>query len=191
MTGRRRDKFAAYPVLQAVENTDFLQAVTMLATRKRNLADTSSKAPAISAKREDILKLTLPRIPRVGRSPTRGVHLGLDLPGGPAHLRHPVRPLSRSSSCRWRQFASCSVQMLTFMACAAKEDHPMVLVRRFSASSTAARSKRVSSAILSKSRPGRTTDPGASTPRTVQDASSVESRLHSLRTRGAAAYKGV
>jgi hypothetical protein len=30
-------KWTAYPVLGAVENTDFLQAVTMLATRKRNL----------------------------------------------------------------------------------------------------------------------------------------------------------
>jgi hypothetical protein len=33
--------------------------------------------------------------------------------------------------------------------------------------------------------------PDVVTPRTVQDASFVESRLHSLRTRGAAAYKGI
>ena len=46
-------------MLAAVENTDFLQALTMLTTRKRNLADTSDRPPAISAKREDILKLTL------------------------------------------------------------------------------------------------------------------------------------
>jgi hypothetical protein len=52
-------KFSAHPVLGAVENTDFLQAVTLLATRKRNLADTSGKPPAISAKREDVLKLSL------------------------------------------------------------------------------------------------------------------------------------
>jgi hypothetical protein len=32
---------------------------------------------------------------------------------------------------------------------------------------------------------------GAATPNTVQDATFVESRLHSLRTRGAAAYKGI
>jgi hypothetical protein len=32
---------------------------------------------------------------------------------------------------------------------------------------------------------------GATVPRTVQDATFVESRLHSLRTRGAAAYKGI
>jgi hypothetical protein len=52
-------KFASYPVLAGLENTDFLQAVTLLATRKRNLADKGSRPPAISAKREDVLKLTL------------------------------------------------------------------------------------------------------------------------------------
>ncbi len=31
----------------------------MLTTRKRNLADTSDRPPAISAKREDVFKLTL------------------------------------------------------------------------------------------------------------------------------------
>jgi len=52
-------KFTAYPVLTGLENTDFLQAVTLLATRKRNRADTSSRPSAISAKREDVLKLAL------------------------------------------------------------------------------------------------------------------------------------
>ncbi|OWY60215.1 hypothetical protein B7486_70375, partial [cyanobacterium TDX16] len=53
-------KWSAYPVLAGVESTDFLQAVTMLVTRERNLADESDRPPAISAKREDVLKLTLP-----------------------------------------------------------------------------------------------------------------------------------
>lgn len=51
--------WSGHSVLASVENTDFLQAATMLATRKRNLADASARPPAISAKREDILKLTL------------------------------------------------------------------------------------------------------------------------------------
>ena len=51
--------FAAQSTVAGVENTDFLQAVTLLATRKRNLADASPKPAAISARREDILKLTL------------------------------------------------------------------------------------------------------------------------------------
>jgi hypothetical protein len=52
-------KFAAYPALTGLENTDFLQVVTLLATMKRNRADTSTRPSAVSAKREDVLKLTL------------------------------------------------------------------------------------------------------------------------------------
>ena len=51
--------WASHPVLATVGNTDFLQAVTMLATRKRHLASSADRAPAISAKREDVLKLEL------------------------------------------------------------------------------------------------------------------------------------
>ncbi len=51
--------FTPYPVLGGLESTDFLQAVTLLATRKRNLKDASNRPPAVSAKREDVLKLTL------------------------------------------------------------------------------------------------------------------------------------
>ncbi len=46
-------------MLANLENTDFLQAVTLLATRKRNLAHTGPRPPAVSAKREDVLKLAL------------------------------------------------------------------------------------------------------------------------------------
>jgi len=51
--------FAAHPVLGAVENTDVLQAVSLLATLKRAAADTSDRPPAVSARKEDLLKLTL------------------------------------------------------------------------------------------------------------------------------------
>lgn len=54
-----QQRFASHPVLAGLENTDFLQAVTLLATRKRNLSSTGSRPPAVSAKREDILKLSL------------------------------------------------------------------------------------------------------------------------------------
>ncbi|MCK2214066.1 DUF262 domain-containing protein [Actinomadura sp. ATCC 31491] len=51
--------FAAHPVLAAVENTDFLQAVSLLATLKRAKEDTSGRPPAVSARKEDLLKLAL------------------------------------------------------------------------------------------------------------------------------------
>lgn len=51
-------------ILQKIENTDFLQAVSLLVTRSRHLAaikagTSPENAPGISCKRKDILKLTL------------------------------------------------------------------------------------------------------------------------------------
>ncbi|GAA4619430.1 DUF262 domain-containing protein [Actinoallomurus liliacearum] len=51
--------FAPYPVLSSVENTDFLQAVSLLTTLKRAKEDTSDRPPAVSARKEDLLKLSL------------------------------------------------------------------------------------------------------------------------------------
>jgi hypothetical protein len=60
----RRARLAAKSVLRSVENTDFLQAVTLLASRarrERHLAGGGDigSAPGITCKRRDILRLTL------------------------------------------------------------------------------------------------------------------------------------
>ena len=51
------------PVLQAIENTEFLQAVTLLATRSRRVSFLASQsegvAPGISCKRKDVLQLSV------------------------------------------------------------------------------------------------------------------------------------
>ena len=101
-----QQKFAAYPVLAGLENTDFLQAVTLLATRRRNLADTSPRPPAVSAKREDILKLTLGGLPGVGRArfARRSSGLRASWPTGTSSTRGSCP--TRSSSCRWRRSKS-------------------------------------------------------------------------------------
>jgi hypothetical protein len=57
-------RMKAYPILQKIENTDFLQAISLLATRSRHLAAikegiSPENAPGISCKRKDILKMTL------------------------------------------------------------------------------------------------------------------------------------
>lgn len=50
----------AYPVLTAVENTDLLQAVTMLASLKEQQPTAGEgRKVAVTAKREDVLRLTL------------------------------------------------------------------------------------------------------------------------------------
>ena len=57
----RRKRLFEHKVLRGMENTDFLQAVTLLATRERRMAwaeGDSDKAPAVSCRRADILRLT-------------------------------------------------------------------------------------------------------------------------------------
>lgn len=181
-------KFAAYPVLEAVENTDFLQAVTMLASRKRNLADKSSKPPGISAKREDVLKLTLDDYLE-WVEPVReafiwastylaDLHI-FDVRSVPypkqlvplAAIRVVLGPETDLYGVRKRltQWFWCGVL---------GELYGGAIETRFVRDI-----EQVPDWALS------TTD--TATPRTVQDANFVESRLHSLRTRNAAAYKGI
>jgi hypothetical protein len=180
--------FAGQPTLAGLENTDFLQAVTLLAPRKRNLADTSPKPAAISARREDILKLTLDEYLE-WVEPLRDAflwaadfladrHIFTDkfLPypkqlvplaaikvimGADADLLGP-----RERIIRW------------FWSGILGELYGGAIETRF---------VRDIEQVPAWARDGD----AVSTPRTVQDASFVESRLHSLRTRNAAAYKGL
>jgi hypothetical protein len=60
----RHARLTAKPVLRSVENTDFLQAVTLLASHDRradhlNASGDPAQAPGITCKRRDILRLTL------------------------------------------------------------------------------------------------------------------------------------
>lgn len=47
------------PPLGVVGSSDFLQAITLLASHKRNKSSTAERRPAITAKRDDILRLEL------------------------------------------------------------------------------------------------------------------------------------
>ena len=181
-------KFLSYPVLATLENTDFLQAVTLLATRKRNIANAGGRPPAVSAKREDVLKLTLSDyLEWVG--PLREAFIWASdfladqhifdvrfLPypkqlvplvaikvvmGPEADLIGPRKQISR-----W------------FWCGILGELYGGAIETRF------VRDLEQVPAWASR-------QDGASTPNTVQDATFVESRLHSLRTRLAAAYKGI
>lgn len=181
-------KFAAYPVLAGLENTDFLQAVTLLTTLKRNRADTSARPSAVSAKREDVLKLTLADyLESVGALreafiwaadfladrhifdvrfvpyPKQMVPLAAIrvVMGADADL---IGPRERITRWYW-----CGIL---------GELYGGAIETRF---------VRDVEQVPGWARRAE----GAATPNTVQDATFVESRLHSLRTRGAAAYKGI
>ncbi len=180
-------KFASYPALSGLENTDFLQAVTLLATRRRNLAHSGPRPPAVSAKREDVLKLTLDEyLEWVG--PLREAFIWASdfladrhifdtrfLPypkqlvplaairvvmGHDADLRGP-----REKITRW------------FWCGILGELYGSAIETRFVRDLEQV--------------PAWATDKSDTAPNTVVDATFVESRLHSLRTRQAAAYKGI
>ena len=54
-----RAVFESQPVLQEVSSTDFLRAVTLLATRGKHLTDTRTRPTAVSARNEDALRISL------------------------------------------------------------------------------------------------------------------------------------
>jgi hypothetical protein len=180
-------KWSSYQVLSAVENTDFLQAVTMLATRRRNLADSSGQPPAISAKREDVLKLTL---------------------NDYLHWREPLREAfiwAAAFLADRRIFTSRDIPYpkqlvpLAAIKVVLGKDAELIgtserLVRWFWCGVLG---ELYGSAIETRFArdielvPAWARDETPSVPKTVQDANFVESRLHSLRRRNAAAYKGI
>lgn len=180
--------FASYPVLSNVENTDFLQAVTLLTTRERNLQSSSSRPPAVSAKREDVLKLTLvDYLKWVG--PLREAFVWASNFMADRHifdtrfLPYPKQlvPLAAIRVVMGHDADLIGVRdkiVRWFWCGILGELYGGAIETRFVRDL-----EQVSSWSLG--------EPGASTPNTINDATFVESRLHSLRTRNSAAYKGI
>ncbi|MDF2468249.1 MAG: hypothetical protein K0Q61_621 [Rhodococcus erythropolis] len=180
-------KWSSYPVLAAVENTDFLQAVTMLTTRQRHIADTSDRPPAISAKREDVLKLTLSDYLQ-WREPLREAFIWASTFLADRHIfarrdvPYPKQlvPLAAIKVVLGKQsdLISVSERLVRWYWCG--------VLGELYGSAIESRFARDIEMV-----PPWANDGSAPVPRTVQDASFTESRLHSLRTRNAAAYKGI
>jgi hypothetical protein len=180
-------KWSSYPVLTAVENTDFLQAITLLTTRKRNVADTSDRPPAISAKREDVLKLTLEDYLE-WREPLREAFIWASTFLADRHIfarrdvPYPKQlvPLAAIKVVLENRadLISVSNRLVRWYWCGVLgELYGSAIETRFARDIEMV--------------PSWATDDTQATPRTVQDANFTESRLHSLRTRNSAAYKGI
>lgn len=179
--------WSQHPVLAAVENTDFLQALTLLTTRERNLSDASGRPPAISAKREDVLKLELSDYLR-WREPLREAFVWA------------ARFLADRFifTARDVPYPKQLVPLATVKVVLGKDADLIAvsdrLVRWYWGGVLG---ELYGSAIETRfvrdleMVPGWAVDQAQPTPRTVQDANFTESRLHSLRTRNAAAYKGI
>jgi hypothetical protein len=179
--------FEDRPVLAGIESTDFLQAVTLLATRKRNLADVSAKPVGISAKREDVLKLTLDDyIEWV--DPLRDAFLWASDFLADRHIFDPkFLPYPK-------QLVPLATIKVVMGADADLLGPHRQLVRWFWSGILG---ELYGAAIETRfvrdieQVPAWAKEDGSDLPRTIQDAAFVESRLHSLRTRNAAAYKGI
>jgi len=181
-------KFGSYPVLAGLENTDFLQAVTLLATRKRHLQDTSNRPPAISAKREDVLRLTLDDyLEWVG--PLREAFIWASNFLADLHifntrfLPYPKQlvPLAALRVVMGQQadLLGTREKLVRWFWCG--------ILGELYGGASETRFVRDLEQVPGWAQ-GKA---GAPTPNTVNDATFVESRLHSLRTRLAAAYKGI
>lgn len=185
---KTQERWRHAPVLSTVGSTDFLQAVTMLTTLKRNRTSTSERPPAVSAKREDVLRLTLQDY---------------------LEWRDPLR-----EAFKWA--ATFLADRYVFAAKEvpyAKQLVPLAAIRVLlkERASLIGVSERIiqwywcgilgelyGGAIETRFArdieqvPDWAVDPNHHpVPRTIADAAFVESRLLSLRSRNAAAYKGI
>lgn len=180
-------KWSAHPVLPAVENTDFLQAVTMLTTRKRHLADNSDRPPAISAKREDVLKLTLDDYLE-WRDPLREAFIWAATFLADRHIfarRDVPYPKQLVPLAAIKVVLGSQADLIGVSDRLVRWFWSGVLGELYGSASETRFARDIEMV------PDWALDDSAATPRTVQDANFTESRLHSLRTRNAAAYKGI
>jgi len=186
----RAAALSKHNVLQDLENTDFLQAVSLLATReKRNAAiNRNAKpddAPGISCKRKDILKLTLDDYRQWADAVMGGfdkaakflfsqkIFAGRDLP-----YRTQLVPLAAIYAALPKELKTDSTKnKITrwFWSGVFGELYGGAIESRFA--------KDLPEVL-------RWLD-GAAEPDTVKEATFAASRLHSLRTRNSAAYKGL
>lgn len=183
-----QELFEGHLVLSDMSNTDFLRAVTLLATRKRNLADERARPTAVSARNEDALKLSLAEylewrdrlreafIWAAGFLADRHIFDTRFLPYGTQLVPLAVIRVIMGSDADLR---GPHARIIQWFWCG--------ILGELYGGTTDTRFVRDVMMVPDWAKAVE----GAPTPNTVQDAQFVESRLHSLRTRNAAAYKGI
>ncbi|MBC6448694.1 DUF262 domain-containing protein [Actinokineospora xionganensis] len=180
-----------YPILDEVANTDFLQAVTLLATHERHVAAVKAgrdelNAPRIGCRRADMLNLTLAEYHKWAPQVTHGLKAAAQF----LHSQHIFDQ-------RFLPYGSQLIPLAAVLALLGNQAETIGARQKLS--------RWYWSGVLGEMYGGTTetrfardlpelmawiTGPGAE-PRTVQEAQFFSSRLWSLRTRGSAAYKGL
>src|SRR5699024_3058778 len=180
--------FEPQPVLREVSSTDFLRAVTLLATRQRHLADERTRRTAVSARHEDALRISLSEYLQ-WREPLREAFLWAAgfladrhifdtrfLPYGTHLIPLAVIKVILGADA---DLLGPRKRIVQWFWCG--------ILGELYGGTTDTRFVRD---VMLVPEWARSVD-GARVPTTVLDAQFVESRLHSLRTRNAAAYKGI
>jgi hypothetical protein len=170
-----------------VKNTDFLQAVTLLTTRKRNRESALERSPAISAKRDDILRLGLNDYLR-WVDPLAAAFEWAAVFLADQHI----------FDVRFVPYATQLVPLAVMRVILGEEADHHAVRERISrwfwcgilgeqyGSATESRFARDIDQV-----PGWVRDPTAPQPTTVTESVFQEARLFTLRTRLSAAYKGI
>lgn len=175
------------PVLEAVENTDFLQAVTLLSSWKKQKESNSSRKLGVTAKREDVLRLTLQDY-LDWRDPLREAFMWAAEFLADRHIfaerdipyQKQLVPLAAIKVALGTDAETHGVKkrIARWYWCGVfGELYGSAIETRF--------------ARDLEEVPNWCLDDSSQPPRTVSDANFVESRLHSMRTRNSAAYKGL
>ncbi|MDQ2587274.1 GmrSD restriction endonuclease domain-containing protein [Saccharothrix yanglingensis] len=180
-----------YRILSEVANTDFLQAVTLLATHERHQAAMEAgrdevAAPRIGCRRADMLNLTLPEYRKWAPAVTDGLKSAAQF----LHSQHIF-------DTRFLPYGSQLIPMSAIFALLGGKAGTVGAREKISrwywsgvfgelyGGTTETRFARDVPGVVAW-----VTGQGGE-PRTVQEAQFFSSRLHSLRTRGSAAYKGL
>lgn len=180
-----------HAVLSGVANTDFLQAITLLASRGRSLAG-GTRPAAITARKEDVLKLQLSEYLRWSRQ----LRDGLVWVAGFLADHH-------IHAAGFVPYRTQIVPLAVFRVILGAEADLHGVRQRLSqwfwcgvlgelyAGAVETRFARDVEQVPAWARSAVDTASAAAMPTTVADASFQESRLLSLRTRNSAAYKGI
>lgn len=183
-----------HPVIGGLQRSDFLQAVTLLATNQRHDADVAAgkKRPtATSARREDILRLSLDEY--LAWAPK--VRDALEWVAGFYREQH-------IHSRAFLPYRTQTVPLAVFRALLGEEIDSMLVVARIRqwywcgvlgelyGGATETRFARDVEQVPTWAK-AALSGAAAEEPGTVAAGGFRESRLHSLHTRGSAAYKGI
>ena len=186
----RSTRFRRDAILSRIESTEFLQAVTLLATRQRrlNAIDDDAqpdRAPAISCKRKDVLRLSLEEYQTWADIVTEAF---IQIP----RVLHSQKIFSHRDVPYWTQLIPLAAIIAVLGPSAQTDGVRRQLTRWYWCGVFGELYGSAVETRFAKDLPEVVSwIGGGSEPENSLDASFVPSRLLSLRTRNSAAYKGL